>query len=49
MGRIYMMKKQATILRDKEEQLGEARSQILANTDQQKEWQQVLDLSLIHI
>jgi len=35
--------KQATILRDKEEQLGEARSQILANTDQQKEWQQVLD------
>ena len=35
--------KQVTILRDKEEQLGEARSQILANTDQQKEWQQVLD------
>ena len=42
MGRIHD-EKQATILRDKEEQLGEARSQILANTDQQKEWQQVLD------
>ncbi len=35
--------KQETILRDKEEQLGEARNQILTNTDQQKEWQQVLD------
>ena len=35
--------KQETILKDKEEQLGEARNQILTNTDQQKEWQQVLD------
>tara|TARA_B100001094_G_C18157619_1_gene787387 strand:+ start:1 stop:1734 length:1734 start_codon:yes stop_codon:yes gene_type:complete len=35
--------KQVTILRDKEEQLGDARNTIMTNTEQQKEWQQAID------
>jgi len=35
--------KQTSILRDKEEQLGEVRSHMLSNVDQQKEWQQAID------
>jgi len=35
--------KQVSILRDKEDQLGEARNQVLSNVDQQKEWQQAID------
>ena len=35
--------KQTTILREKEEQLGEANTQVLDNETQQKEWQQAID------
>ena len=35
--------KQVTILRDKEEQLGDARNTIMTNTEQQAEWQQAID------
>ena len=35
--------KQITILRDREEQLGEAHNQVLKNTEQQKEWKQAID------
>ena len=35
--------KQVTILREKEEQLGEANTQVLSNEAQQKEWQQAID------
>ena len=35
--------KQITILRDREEQLGEAHNQVLKNTEQQQEWKQAID------
>tara|TARA_B100000963_G_scaffold45112_1_gene33590 strand:- start:1919 stop:3688 length:1770 start_codon:yes stop_codon:yes gene_type:complete len=35
--------KQVTILRDKEEQLGDARNTVMTNTEQQTEWQQAID------
>ena len=35
--------KQISILRDKEEQLGDARNTVITNTTQQAEWQQVID------